>query len=259
MFKFSKDESCFFLFSAPPKDEMKTNNLFIATICWARNDKEEKVLQASLKQLSDLGVPVCITDGGSPDRFIAFLQSIPHFIVRRTKGLWPQARLSIETAIESGAKHIFYTEPDKLDFFSRHLKQMLNVIEIEKGGIVLASRSAKSYASFPSFQQMTETTVNNCCKEIIGKEMDYCYGPFLFHSNLINYTKLLDENIGWGWRPFLFATAHRLGMTVKNYEGDFNCPPEQQMDDESERLYRMKQLTQNINGLIQAVTIDLPK
>jgi hypothetical protein len=238
---------------------MKTNDLFIATISWARNDEEEKVLRTSLKQLAELDVPVCITDGGSTDSFIEFLHSTPHFTVRQAKGLWPQARLSITTAMESGAQHIFYTEPDKLEFFSEHLNKMLDAIEIKKGDVVLASRSDKGLSSFPAFQQMTETTINNCCKEVIGKEMDYCYGPFLFNSNLAPCLKLLDDTIGWGWRPFLFATAHRLGFTVKNFEGDFTCPPDQQTDSETERVYRMKQLTQNINGLVQAATLDLQR
>jgi hypothetical protein len=238
---------------------MKTKDLFIATISWARNEEEEKILHTSLKQLAELDVPVCITDGGSTDSFIEFLHGIPHFVVRQAKGLWPQARLSITTAMESGGQHIFYMEPDKLQFFSKHLKQMLNAIEVEKAGVVLASRSAKGFSSFPAFQQMTEATINNCCKEVIGKEMDYCYGPFLFNSNLIPYLKLLDDTIGWGWRPFLFAIAHRIGFSLKKFEDDFTCPPDQQTDNESERIYRMKQLTQNINGLIQAATMDLHK
>jgi hypothetical protein len=236
---------------------MKTNGLIVATISWARNEEEEKTLRTSLQQLAELDIRVCITDGGSTDSFLKFLHSIPHFIVRQAHGLWPQARLSIATAMENGAKHIFYTEPDKLQFFSNHLKQMLDAIEIEETGVVVASRSPKGFSSFPEFQQMTETTINNCCKEVIGKEMDYCYGPFLFNSNLVLNLKVLDDNIGWGWRPFVFAIAHRLGLPVKNYDGDFTCPPDQREDDKAERIYRMKQLTQNINGLAQAAAIEL--
>lgn len=235
---------------------MKTNDLVIATISWARNMEEEKVLRESLKELAELDVPVCITDGGSTDSFIEFLHSNPRFVICQAKGLWPQARLSITTAMENGAKYIFYTEPDKLQFFSDHLRQMLS-IEIEEAGAVLASRSTKGFSSFPAFQQMTETSINNCCGEVIGKEMDYCYGPFLFNSNVVPYLGVLDDNIGWGWRPFVFAIAHRLGFSVKNYEGDFICPQGQQLDDQNERIYRMKQLTQNINGLVQAATMEL--
>lgn len=236
---------------------MKASDLIIATISWARNEEEEKALHTSLQRLAELDIPVCITDGGSTDSFLRFLHSIPHFIVRQAKGLWPQAKLSIATAMENGAKHIFYTEPDKLQFFSNHLKQMLDAIDIKETGVVVASRSSKGFSSFPAFQQMTETTINNCCKEVFGKEMDCCYGPFLFNSNLVPYLKLLEDSIGWGWRPFVFAIAHRLGFTVTNYEGDFTCPPDQQEDDKAERVYRMKQLTQNINGLVQAATIEL--
>jgi hypothetical protein len=236
---------------------MKSNDLFIATISWARNYEEEKVLRTSLKYLASLKIPVCITDGGSSNQFIEFLHSIPNFIVRQAKGLWPQSKLSIASAIESGAKYIFYTEPDKLYFFSNHLKQMLDVIDVEKAGVILASRTLKGFSSFPLFQQMTETAINNCCKEVIKKGMDYCYGPFLFNSDLVPYLNVLDDDIGWGWRTFLFAVAHRLGFKVKNFEGDFTCPPDQKQDDEQERIYRMKQLTQNINGLVQAATMNL--
>lgn len=124
-------------------------------------------------------------------------------------------------------------------------------------GVVIASRSSKGFATFPSFQQMTETTINRCCTEIIGKEMDYCYGPFLLNAQLIPYLTKLDADCGWGWRPFLFAVAHRLGYNIEFHEDDFNCPPDQRDDDATEKIYRMKQLTQNIEGLVKAATMEI--
>jgi hypothetical protein len=234
-------------------------NVCIATISLVRNDEEEKLLRASLEQLAKLNLPVYITDGGSSEKFVAFLKSISHFNVFEAKGLWPQAKKSITEAAKKSSFN-FYTEPDKLDFFSYHLKRMLKEVrEEENTGVVLASRSTKAFATFPSFQQMTEATINNCCREVVGKETDYCYGPFLFNAQLVPYLNVLDDNCGWGWRPFLFAMAHRLGLKVESYEGDFNCPQEQREDDATERIYRMKQLTQNINGLVQAATKDLSK
>jgi hypothetical protein len=105
---------------------------------------------------------------------------------------------------------------------------------------------------------MTETTINNCCKEVIGKEMDYCYGPFLFNSSLVTGLDALPETCGWGWRPYLFAIAHRKGLSVEAFEAGFECPPDQREEDEKERLYRMKQLTQNIEGLLLATAVQLP-
>jgi hypothetical protein len=238
--------------------EMKIDELCFATISLARNREEENLLTSSLKQLAELNIPVYITDGGSSKDFVEFLQSIPHFKIFEAKGLWPQAKMSITQAAKSSTRFIFYTEPDKPEFFANHLKKMLCRINVdEKTGVVLASRSAKGFSTFPSFQQMTETTINNCCKEVFGKEMDYCYGPFLFNRQLIPLLEKLDNNIGWGWRPFVFAIAHRLGLEVANFEDDFNCPPDQRADDASERIYRMKQLTQNINGITHAATINL--
>ena len=234
------------------------NNVSVATISWARNKEEEKVLQNSLKYLDDLGLPVYITDGGSSQNFFQFLNSLSNFTVLHAKGLWLQAKTSITLAANE-SRFVFYTEPDKLEFFSKYLPNMIQALPDESTGVILASRSSKGFSSFPRFQQMTENTINQCCKEVIGKDIDYCYGPFLFNSKLISFINSLNDNCGWGWRPFLFAIAHRLGFTIESYQNDFSCPLDQRLDNEAERIYRMKQLTQNLNGLIDATTVDLSK
>jgi hypothetical protein len=149
---------------------MKANGLIVATISWARNEGEEKVLRTSLQQLAELDIRVCITDGGSTGSFLEFLHSIPHFIVRRAQGLWPQARLSITTAMENGAKYIFYTEPDKLQFFSNHLKQMFNAIEIEETGVVVASRSPKVFQAFRHFSKLRKQPLTIVAKKLLVKK-----------------------------------------------------------------------------------------
>lgn len=237
---------------------MNNAKLSIATIALARNEQEEQTLRQSLEALATLAIPVFVTDGGSSASFVSFLNSLPHFHVFSAKGLWPQAKKSLTEAAGSGAKAIFYTEPDKLHFFQQHLPAMLAEKEItETTGVILASRSASGYASFPQFQQMTEQTINQCCREVIGTDADYCYGPFLFSSQLVPALAFLPENIGWGWRPALFATAHRKGLVVDSFTGDFFCPPDQQVDDAKERIYRMKQLTQNIKGLVLTTSVQM--
>lgn len=237
---------------------MPDNNIAIATISLARTNEEERVLETALDQLATLHLPVFITDGGSPESFVSHLKSKPHFTVLAAKGLWPQARKSITAAEQSGAGFILYTEPDKLQFFAQHLPALLQSFRAsEKFGVLLASRSAAGFASFPPFQQVTETTINQCCREVLGIEADYCYGPFLFHHRLIAHLDRLPESCGWGWRPFLFAMAHRLGFSVDAFVADFACPPDQREEDGKEKIYRMKQLTQNIEGLVQATAIPL--
>jgi hypothetical protein len=238
---------------------MKKEELAIATISWARNKTEEEDLRASLGALAKLSLPVFVTDGGSSEEFVNFLTSFPQFTVLSAKGLWPQAKQSLVAARDSGAATILYTEPDKLEFFQRHLPDLLlEARQREQADVLLAARSPKGMSTFPAFQQMTETSINNCCNEVIGKAVDYCYGPFLFSSQLVDYLDALPDNCGWGWRPFLFATAHRLGLAVEAFGGDFTCPPDQQTDDASERIYRMNQLAQNLEGLVLATTTALP-
>ena len=239
---------------------MDKTNLAIATIAWARDEKEETVLRESLKALSQLGLPVFVTDGGSTPSLRAWVQALPNVSFFQAKGLWTQAKKSITEAHLSGAATILYTEPDKLHFFRHHLPQMIeNTRWQERGQVVVAARSAKAFASFPAFQQMTETTINECCAEITGLATDYLYGPFLFPTGLLPHLDMLPDNCGWGWRSFLFAKAHLLGYTLAVEEGDYLCPPDQQADDAGERIYRMKQLVQNIDGLLLATATHKAK
>jgi len=239
---------------------MDKNNLAIATISWARNAQEEQLLRESLPYLAALEIPVFITDGGSSPIFLDFLQSFPHFTVLEPegKGVWAQARKSVQAAQAAGTQFIFYTEPDKGDFFRDYLPHFLFVEPIDsQTGILLASRSAAGYATFPAFQRTTETTINQCCAEIIGKAIDYTYGPFLLNATLVPYLNLVSEDIGWGWRPFMFGLAHRLQYAVTHVTNDFSCPEDQREDSPAERIYRMRQLNQNIQGLVLSTTVAL--
>jgi hypothetical protein len=240
---------------------MNLNELTIATITLVREAAEESLLKESLLQLADLQIPVYITDGGSPHSFIRFLRSIPHFRLSATrrKGVWAQAMNSMKEAGEAGTPFIVYTEPDKLNFFKDHLPAFLRKIEVdEQTGVYLVSRNAKGFKSFPAFQQMTETTINHCCAEIMGKAVDYTYGPFLLRRDLVPLLKLIQEDVGWGWRPFAFNMACRKGLTVNAYEATLLCPTDQKEDSSKERIYRMKQLEQNIRGLVLSTQVALP-
>ncbi|GAA4742774.1 hypothetical protein [Flavisolibacter ginsenosidimutans] len=239
---------------------MNKDELVIATISLARNPEEERLLRASLPQLASLNVPVFVNDGGSPQSFLHFLRSLPNFIVlqAKEKGVFAQARNSLREAAKTERPFIFYTEPDKEQFFRESLPLLLTSVEVaDTLGVCMASRSAKSFATFPAFQQMTETTINNCCKESIGAKTDYCYGPFLLNKKLVSFLDAVNEDIGWGWRPFVFNAAHRLGYKVTTFEKDFFCPENQRTDDAAERLYRMKQLEQNIRGLVLSAHIEM--
>lgn len=239
---------------------MNKNTLSFATITWARNEQEETLLRESLQHLAALQLPVFITDGGSHTSFLEFLRSVPNFTLLTTpaQGVWAQAKNSIAAAYDSGTDFIFYTEPDKGTFFRQLLPQMLREVVLQEGtGIVTASRSAAGFATFPLFQRLTETTINKCCAEVISKEVDYTYGPFLLNRGLAPYLNLIQQDIGWGWRPYIFCIAHRLNYKVDAFVADFSCPSEQREDNPAERIYRMRQLSQNIEGLVLSTGIIL--
>ena len=242
---------------------MDYGDVAVATMTWARDAAEERLLRESLHLLAGLGVPVFVTDGGSAGTLLDFLRAVPHFRVFEAgvPGVWPQARTSIRAAAdESAARFILYTEPDKRDFFRDGLREFVSEAPAEGDvGVVLASRSAESFATFPEFQRHTETAINRCCAEVLGVEADFTYGPFLLNRALVPHLGRAADGLGWGWRPYAFGTARRLGYRVCHVEAHLPCPPEQRRDDGAERLYRVKQLGQNIQGLVGSTHADAPR
>ena len=93
--------------------------------------------------------------------------------------------------------------------------------------------------------------------EVTGKEYDFTYGPFLLNRQLVPHLQKVKEDIGWGWRAYLFVLAHRLGLTLDAFIDDFVCPPDQRDDDQKERIYRMRQLEQNIRGIVLGSNVEL--
>jgi hypothetical protein len=235
---------------------MDYREVAVATMTWARDEAEERLLRESLPALSEFGAPVFVTDGGSSGPFLDFLRALPRFHVfgAGVPGVWPQARTSIGAAAEAtGARFILYTEPDKRDFFRGGLREFVAEAPGDEGvGVVLASRSAESFATFPEFQRHTETAINRCCAEVLGVEADFTYGPFLLNGALVPHLGAAADAIGWGWRPYAFAAARALGYRVRHVERHLPCPPEQREDGRAERLYRIRQLGQNIQGLLEA-------
>lgn len=236
---------------------MDFGEVAVATMTWARDAAEERLLRESLTLLAEFGAPVFVTDGGSGGPFLEFLHAVPHFRVFESgaPGAWPQARTSIGAAADAtAARFILYTEPDKRDFFRDSLREFIS--EAPSGGdvgVVLASRSAESFATFPEFQRQTETAINRCCAEVLGVEADFTYGPFLLNRALVPHLGRAADSIGWGWRPYAFGTARARGYSVRHVEGRLPCPPEQREDGRAERLYRVKQLGQNIRGLLDSL------
>jgi hypothetical protein len=228
----------------------------VATITWARTPAEDERLRRSLERLADTGMPVAVAEAGTNPDFAEFMSRLSgfHVTVPRTRGLIEQVTASIGLAAGFDTPFILYTEPDKGLFFGSPMQDFVRraMDQGEDGelGVALAARSDESFTTYPPMQRYTEGIINQLCGDCIGLRGDYSYGPFLLSRVLVPHLGTLRRELGWGWRHFAFLTAHRLGLRVIHVTGDYPCPPDQHQEDEAERRHRLRQLSENILGLI---------
>jgi hypothetical protein len=233
---------------------MKKNEIAIATMTLVKPGDYELHREALLA-LAATKLPAIVTDGGSGDEFVSFLNSFPTFsVLNGAPGAFAQIKSSLAQAYQLDAPCILYTEPDKQLFFQQRLSEFIAAASGE-AGISLPSRTKESWATYPESQRFTELFTNQLCQRLVGKEYDFCYGPLLIQRALIPYLEMLDDDIGWGWRFFLFGLAHRLGYKISGVEMNLPCPLEQQVDSQAELLHRMRQLQQNVRGLNLAMAL----
>jgi hypothetical protein len=233
----------------------------VATLTLARSAAEQALLERALKRLADGRRSIAVADGGSGAPFVEAIGALPGTTVvppEGRPGLLAQVKGSLRAACDTGSRAILYTEPDKEEFFTGAVEVFLRTAgAIDDAGVVLAARSARSFATFPDTQRYTEGVINTLCGEYTGVPGDYSYGPFLVDRRLVPHVLSIADDIGWGWRPFVFALARRLGLRVDLIEGDYVCPPEQRVDDAAERLHRIRQLEQNLRGLLLSQSVNV--
>src|SRR5204863_107260 len=83
----------------------------------------------------------------------------------------------------------------------------------------------------------------------IGTKGDYCYGPFLMTTDSAKVVLDAPDHLGWGWRFFLFGRIHKTGMHIQHVRRSLPCPRSQRRETKPDRIYRLKQLRQNLEGL----------
>lgn len=235
---------------------MSKNEIVVATITWARNLEEEQALLSALRHLARRGLSVVVADGGSGPSFLLRLKELPKLTLVEAgrSDVFSQARLSLTAASEMGAEYVLYTEPDKEWFFEHALSEFVSAAQdFARAGVVFPSRSAESFATYPASQRYAESVINHLCAETTGIEADYSYGPMLIRRDLLPYTRMLWEDVGWGWRHFVFGVAHRLGRRLVPWPAELPCPPQQRDDSAAERLHRLRQLSENVRGLVSAL------
>lgn len=240
---------------------MKPADVAVVTVTLVRDPDEERRLRRALPILAGGGMPVCVSDGGSGEAFTTFLSGLSNVqvIASNVPGLVGQVRAAMERAVTSGSAYVLYTESDKEDFFNGGLASFLEQAPpvLEPVSLLLAARSDSSFQTFPPVERHTERTISELCGESFGAPGDYSYGPFLMHRSLGPWIGRVPADLGWGWRHFMFAVAHRLGHRIVHVEGDHPCPEDQRAEDDRERIHRLKQLDQNVSGLQAGLAVPL--
>lgn len=213
-------------------------------------------MKRALFRLLALQVPVFVTDGGSPESFVAWLKSLPNFTVEQGGGgLVPQIRTSLRRAMEK-AEWILYTEPDKAEFFENGIQGLIGQRTVHPDAqLLLPTRSEASFATFPAGQRTVEQAFNGMLANLLGAApTDTLYGPLLLHRSRLTELHNIPDDDGWGWRIAVYTSALRDQAPIAAYQGDFACPDDQRgEDDPASRAYRVKQLQQNIRALQRAL------
>lgn len=233
---------------------MDPSQVAVATITWPRSTDEEELLGRSLKLLGEAGVPVAVADRDTSAAFSQRLKQLFGFrvTIQSKPGLVPQVQASIALAATFGTPFILYVESDKELFFEKRLRDFIrHAPDHDDVGVVLASRSEESFQTFPEMQRYTEGIANHLCGQRLRCPGDFFYGPFLMARTLLPHISNLDARLGWGWRPSTFVAAHRRGLHLLHVIDDHCCPPNQQNENDAEQIHRIRQLSENILGLIE--------
>jgi len=240
---------------------MHAGDVAVTTITWARSPSEGIVLRRSLERLAALGFPVAVADAGTDTAFSTFAGALPRFtvVIPKERGLVSQVRASLALAATFDRPFILYTEPDKERFFEQQLAEFIRRAPGGRGtGVVVATRSDEALSTFPTMQRYTEGVINHLAGDVLGVAGDYSYGPFLIARDLVPPLLGLDSDLGWGWRHAAFASAIARGRQIHHVTGDYVCPPDQREESDVERVHRLRQLSENVRGLIAQTIADVP-
>jgi hypothetical protein len=234
---------------------VKASDVVVVTITLARTHAEERALRKSLEKLSATGFPIIIADGGSSERFVKELRTLCAKVVSPAeKGLVPQVKAGLSAALHQWPNKpgILYTEPDKYPFFAARMQRFIARVRASaRFGVAAAARISRSFRTFPEGQQVTERFMSEAFSWIVGEKGDYCYGPLLLSRRAAEIALTSPDELGWGWRFWTMRKATDAGLQVLPITLDLPCPQEQRREDSlKDRLYRLKQLKQNLEAVI---------
>lgn len=229
----------------------------VATMTWVRDAEEQARVHAGLVRLAERFTVVAANREADaiPGALheLAGLENLT-VIPTRQPGLVGQVRTAFAEAARHGAAWILYTEPDKPEFFRDHLDAFLDRAARTAGpatAAVIAGRSSARLADLPVVQREAEGLINAWTGRFTEEPGDYSYGPFLLAASGAEWVQTAGDDLGWGWRHYVFGLCRRHHRPIVHVIGDYPSPPAAG-DPKREDLLRQRQLVENVRGLLQA-------
>jgi hypothetical protein len=224
----------------------------IATMTAGRTHREAATLGASIERLACLGLPVFAADAGSIPAFTDRARQVSRLeLWREGTTLVQQIKACFGRVLKNNHRVVLYTEPDKKEFFECGVKAFLEETgSCHAEAVCIAARNPESFATFPPGQQSAELAFNSLASDVLGITPDLLYGPLILDlESVANYLNQIPADLGWGWRTYAIARSVLAGKRVASVVGPFCCPVEQRTETSRDRIYRLTQLKQNVEGL----------
>ncbi len=147
-----------------------------------------------LKNAKKENFQVVLIDGGSSLEFQAEIVKLGIQIYKQVEsGMSASRRQAFQKAAElSRVKVICWTEPEKVSYISKYLTKVLIPIFEGKADIVVPSRTAYSFQTYPSYQVYFEKKGNRLLNKILrdrgllsteDKDLDIWFGPKVFKND----------------------------------------------------------------------------
>src|SRR5690606_16171379 len=111
------------------------------------------------------------------------------------------------------------------------------------------ARSSASFVTYPESQRLFEARTNAALTNITELDFDFCYGPRLLATHLLDAVLELDDAFGWGWMSIPVVAAKRAGQAIHQIVLDLPCPEEERIETGNDAAYRAMQHAQHLKAV----------
>ncbi|MFZ3077905.1 MAG: glycosyltransferase [Candidatus Aenigmatarchaeota archaeon] len=233
---------------------MKNGKIIVATITWDGGISAEggKIIK-TMRELKKYGYDVITVDGGSSKETIEGMRESGAKIYRQKgKGIGSAMKESIRHAYDSGADAIVYMESDKYSY-PKEIEKTIGPVLGGKADLVVPSRSAKSFLTYPPFQILTESLINASISVILKNFADYTYGSRTFGRKVAPYF-FESRYSDWGVMYNPLKRLKQDGFKTKAVYVDVSFPKEDYRKEFASAKvwrYRLKQIKQDLKPVLK--------